>query len=180
MENGRSSSNGAENEDEEPRPLQMPASKSFAQRAIIAAALAQGTSHLSGYSPCGDNEAALAAARKLGARIKTEGSTLEITGIGAFEKCLSISDIHVGESGFLTRMLIPVLSVIADGPVLVTGEKTLLKRPLAGAHDIMASFGVRLLPEGPVPAEARKNDCFIPLTVKGPLGPTFPAGKAPS
>lgn len=171
MENGRSSSNGAENEDEDPRPLQMPASKSFAQRAIIAAALAQGTSHLSGYSPCGDNEAALAAARKLGARIKTEGSTLEITGIGAFEKCLSISDIHVGESGFLTRMLIPVLSVIADGPVLVTGEKTLLKRPLAGAHDIMASFGVRLLPEGPAPAEARKNDCFIPLTVKGPLVP---------
>ena len=170
-ENGRSSSNGAENEDEDPRPLQMPASKSFAQRAIIAAALAQGTSHLSGYSPCGDNEAALAAARRLGARIKTEGSTLEITGIGAFEKCLSISDIHVGESGFLTRMLIPVLSVIADGPVLVTGEKTLLKRPLAGAHDIMASFGVRLLPEGPAPAEARKNDCFIPLTVKGPLVP---------
>lgn len=171
MENGRSSSDGAENEDEDPRPLQMPASKSFAQRAIIAAALAQGTSHLSGYSPCGDNEAALAAARKLGARIKTEGSTLEITGIGAFEKCLTISDIHVGESGFLTRMLIPVLSVIADGPVLVTGEKTLLKRPLAGAHDIMASFGVRLLPEGPAPAEARKNDCFIPLTVKGPLVP---------
>ena len=171
MENGRSSSNETENEDEEPRPLQMPASKSFAQRAIIAAALAQGTSHLSGYSPCGDNEAALAAARKLGARIKTEGSTLEITGIGAFEKCLSISDIHVGESGFLTRMLIPVLSVIADAPVLVTGEKTLLKRPLAGAHDIMASFGVRLLPEGPAPAEARKNDCFIPLTVKGPLVP---------
>ena len=35
--------------------LPMPASKSFAQRAIIAAALSEGTSHLSGYSPCGDN-----------------------------------------------------------------------------------------------------------------------------
>ena len=192
-----SSSNRAENEDEEPCPLQMPASKSFAQRAIIAAALAQGTSHLSGYSPCGDNEAALAAARKLGARVKTVGSTLEITGIGAFEKCLSISDIHVGESGFLTRMLIPVLSVIADAPVRVTGEKTLLRRPLAGAHDIMASFGVRLVPEiSPLASlgrndreigddsvissevekskartAARKTDCFIPLTVKGPLVP---------
>ena len=177
-----SSSNRAENEDEEPCPLQMPASKSFAQRAIIAAALAQGTSHLSGYSPCGDNEAALAAARKLGARVKTVGSTLEITGIGAFEKCLSISDIHVGESGFLTRMLIPVLSVIADAPVRVTGEKTLLRRPLAGAHDIMASFGVRLVPEeasvissevekSKARTAARKTDCFIPLTVKGPLVP---------
>ena len=150
--------------------LEMPASKSFAQRAIIAAALAQGTSHLSGYSPCGDNESALAAARKLGARVKVDGSNLEITGIGAFENCLVISEIHVGESGFLTRMLIPVLSVIADGPVHVTGEKTLLNRPLAGAHDIMASFGVRLLPET-TPPENRKNDCFIPLTVRGPLVP---------
>ncbi len=171
MENGRWSSNVPENEDEESRPLQMPASKSFAQRAIIAAALAHGTSHLTGYSPCGDNESALAAARKLGAKVTVKGSTLEITGIGAFEKCLTINELHVGESGFLTRMLIPVLSVIADGPVLVTGEKTLLNRPLAGAHDIMASFGVRLVPESRNDKEARKTDCFIPLTVKGPLVP---------
>ena len=156
-------------------PLEMPASKSFAQRAIIAAALAQGTSHLTGYSPCGDNESALAAARKLGARVNVEGSTLEITGISAFEKCLSISEIQVGESGFLTRMLIPVLSVVADGPVYVSGEKTLLGRPLAGAHDIMASFGVRLIPEisplAPLGRNERKSDCYIPLTVKGPLVP---------
>ena len=151
-------------------PLEMPASKSFAQRAIMAAALAQGTSHLTGYSPCGDNESALAAARKLGARVNVNGSELEITGIGAFENCLSISEIQVGESGFLTRMLIPVLAVVADGPVYVTGEKTLLNRPLAEAHDIMASFGVRLLPEN-VPPESRKNDCYIPLTVRGPLVP---------
>ena len=151
-------------------PLEMPASKSFAQRAIIAAALAQGMSHLAGYSPCGDNESALAAARKLGARVNVNGSELEITGIGAFENCLSISEIQVGESGFLTRMLIPVLAVVADGPVYVTGEKTLLNRPLAEAHDIMASFGVRLLPET-VPPESRKNDCYIPLTVRGPLVP---------
>ena len=150
--------------------LEMPASKSFAQRAIIAAALAQGTSHLSGYSPCGDNESAIAAARKLGARVTVNGSELEITGIGAFENCLSIREMPVGESGFLTRMVIPVLSVIADGPVRVTGEKTLLGRPLAGAHDIMASFGVRLVPEN-IPEESRKGDCFIPLTVKGPLVP---------
>ena len=150
--------------------LEMPASKSFAQRAIIAAALAQGTSHLSGYSPCGDNESALAATRKLGARVNVNGSELEITGIGAFQNCLSISEIQVGESGFLTRMLIPLLAVVADGPVYVTGEKTLLGRPLAEAHDIMASFGVRLLPET-VPPDSRRNDCYIPLTVRGPLVP---------
>ena len=150
--------------------LDMPASKSFAQRAIVAAALADGTSHLGGYSPCGDNESALAAARRLGAKVIVNGSDLEITGISAFEKCLTINEISVGESGFLTRMLIPVLSAIADGPVRVLGEKTLLNRPLAGAHDIMASFGVRLIPEV-LPSDSRKGDCFVPLTVKGPLVP---------
>ena len=150
--------------------LDMPASKSFAQRAIVAAALADGTSHLGGYSPCGDNESALAAAKRLGAKVVVKGSDLEITGISAFEKCLTINEINVGESGFLTRMLIPVLSAIADGPVHVMGEKTLLNRPLAGAHDIMASFGVRLVPEV-LPADSRKGDCYVPLTVKGPLVP---------
>ena len=83
---------------------------------------------------------------------------------------MTINEINVGESGFLTRMLIPVLSAIADGPVHVMGEKTLLNRPLAGAHDIMASFGVRLVPEV-LPADSRKGDCYVPLTVKGPLVP---------
>jgi len=158
--------------------LDMPASKSFAQRAIVAAALADGTSHLGGYSPCGDNESALAAAKRLGAKVIVKGSDLEITGISAFEKCLTINEISVGESGFLTRMLIPVLSAIADGPVRVTGEKTLLNRPLSGAHDIMASFGVRLIPETDSvisseveKSKVRKSDCYVPLTVKGPLVP---------
>ena len=150
--------------------LQMPASKSFAQRAMVAAALAGGTSHLEGYSPCGDNESALAAIRRLGAKAVVNGSTLEITGIGAFEGCLGIREINTGESGFLTRMLIPVLSAIADGPVRVTGERTLLNRPLSGAHDIMASFGVRLIPEDTKDGQ-RKTDCCVPLTVRGPLVP---------
>ena len=150
--------------------LQMPASKSFAQRAMVAAALAGGTSHLEGYSPCGDNESALAAIRRLGAKAVVNGSTLEITGIGAFEGCLGIREINTGESGFLTRMLIPVLSAIAAGPVRVPGERTLLNRPLSGAHDIMASFGVRLIPEDTKDGQ-RKTDCCVPLTVRGPLVP---------
>lgn len=40
-------------------PVIIPCSKSIAQRAIIAAALANGTSELRGYSPCGDNELSL-------------------------------------------------------------------------------------------------------------------------
>ena len=148
--------------------LPMPSSKSFAQRAIVAAALAEGTSHLRGYTPCGDNESALAVARALGAKVLVDGHQLTIEGIGATPGGLDLNELHTGESGFLTRMMVPLLSAVAAGPVRVTGEKTLLKRPLTDAHDIMAAFGVRLYPEVDTP---RKQDCFLPLKVSGPLIP---------
>ena len=149
-------------------PLPMPASKSFAQRAIVAAALAQGTSTLSGYTSCGDNESALAVARALGATVERAGDRVVITGIGAQPGCLDLEEIHTGESGFLTRFVVPVLSALSEKPVRVTGEKTLLQRPLTDAHDIMAAYGVRLYPEG---ANNRKQDCYLPLKVAGPLIP---------
>ncbi len=166
--------------------LPMPSSKSFAQRAIVAAALADGVSRLDGYSPCGDNESALAVARALGADVQVQGSQLTIQGISARPGCLNLESLHTGESGFLTRLIIPLLSVLSPAPVRVSGEKTLLKRPLSGAHDIMAAFGVRLYPEEnkkvSTPLEPdggvnisvtseRKADCFLPLKVAGPLLP---------
>lgn len=152
--------------------MPMPSSKSFAQRAIVAAALASGTSHLSGYSPCGDNESAISVARALGAQVSVEGNTIVIAGIGATPGCLKLSELHTGESGFLTRMMIPLLAVLSPEPVRVTGEKTLLERPLSDAHDIMAAYGIRLFPESNKNvSEERKADCYLPLRVAGPLIP---------
>ena len=152
--------------------LQMPSSKSFAQRAIVAAALAEGTSRLAGYTPCGDNESAIEVARSLGATVIRDGNTLVITGVGAVPGSIGLDTLHTGESGFLTRMMVPVLAAIAKNPVLVTGEKTLLKRPLSDAHDIMAAYGVRLYPEGNNEAsDHRKSDCYLPLKVAGPICP---------
>lgn len=145
--------------------LSMPSSKSFAQRAIIAAALAEGTSHLRGYSACADTEAAVAAARALGAEV-TEGEVLTIKGIGPLEAPQDLSSLHCGESGLLTRMMIPLLSQIGPGSVLVTGEKTLVNRPLKGAADIMASFGVVLRN-----AARTSREIYVPLNVEGRLVP---------
>lgn len=150
-------------------PLRMPCSKSFAQRAIIAAALSDGVSHLRGYSSCGDNVSAIGAARELGAQVQVQGDTLTITGIGTpsgpapFLK----GSVHTGESGFLTRMLIPILSRISRGPVHLSGEKTLLRRPLMGARDIMAAFGVTLSSDG----DGTDPEAKVPLTISGTLTP---------
>ena len=140
------------------KDMKVCASKSFAQRAILAAALAEGTSELRDYSPCDDSEAALKVAEALGATV-TRGETLTIKGIGPLKEKLHIPEIFSGESGLLTRMLIPVMCAVNEGEFTVNGEKTLLKRPLGGAADIMASFGVLM-----------RSD-KVPVTLAGPLIP---------
>lgn len=171
-------------------PVQMPCSKSFAQRAIIAAALSEGVSVLRGYSPCGDNESAIAVARALGAEVTVglsyasgnvakDGSALTIKGIGAKRNSLKLNTLHTGESGLLTRMMIPLLSVLNDGDIRVTGEKTLTGRPLKGAPEIMSAFGVRLVQAGERAANSASGpadaaEVFVPLDIKGSLN----AGKA--
>ena len=165
---------GASSQENGTQPLDMPVSKSFAQRAIIAAALADGVSHLKGYTPCGDNEAALKVARSLGAEVEINGKELIIKGIAASAGSLSqLYDetgspattedgtpvLHVGESGLLTRMMIPLMAQLCQGSVMFTGEKTLLDRPLTGAAEIMEAMGAEI------------SSSKVPLKVKGPLKP---------
>ena len=145
----------------------MPASKSFAQRAILAAALAEGTSHLDGYSPCGDSEAALRVAEALGATVRKDGALLTITGTGARPGSLDLERLDVGESGLLTRLSIPVLAAVGSGRFVVDGHGTLPGRPLAGAADIMASFGVLLSNA----SDREGRDVYVPASVKGHLIP---------
>lgn len=143
--------------------LTMPASKSFAQRAIIASALASRLSgpeqgeepELTGYSPCGDSEAALSVAAVIKDKTKTPPQS-----------------VHVGESGLLARLMIPILAALQNeegwpGAVEITGEGTLPARPLKGATEIMARFGTVLRPLG----EQASGDINVPLSVQGPLLP---------
>ena len=157
--------------------LTMPVSKSFAQRAIIAAALADGVSHLKGYTPCGDNEAAIQVAQNLGAEVSVDGNVLTVRGISAQLGALQHTEIHVGESGLLTRMLIPLMAQLSPEEVTFTGEKTLLGRPLTGAKEIMDAFGAAITSSvisstsSVISSEAEKSPApvRVPLTVKGPL-----------
>ena len=149
-------------------PVAIPCSKSYAQRAILAAALADGESHLEGYSPCGDNESAIALAESLGANIERDGSILTIKGISARPRCLNLDSVHVGESGFLTRMTIPLLAILNDKTVTVTGEKTLVGRPLKGAAEALDAFGSVLENAG----NREKTPISVPLTIASPITPS--------
>lgn len=146
--------------------VRMPSSKSFAQRAIIAAAICDGTSHLYHYSDCGDNASAIALARNLGADVTLDGTTLIVKGVGAGGLAGRLgrgSSVHVGESGLLTRLMIPLAAALGQGQVTLTGEKTLLGRTLSGVDDIMGKFGVKV--------SGKDGVCRVPLTVEGRLEP---------
>lgn len=153
---------------------EVPCSKSFAQRAIIAAALASGVSHLRGYTPCGDNEAAIRVAENLGAKVERNGGELTITGIAAGVEALQgVQTLHVGESGLLTRMMIPVMAQLCPSQVEFTGEKTLLERPLTGAREVMEALGATIASSGTNGNDEGASDPVrVPLTVKGPLTAT--------
>lgn len=146
--------------------LVMPASKSFAQRAILAAALADGTSVLDGYSRCGDSEAAVRLARTIGAEVEERGDSLVITGISAGAAITGLDSVPVGESGLLARLSIPVLSAINGKDFLIEGCGTLLGRPLKSAADIMASFGVLVSNAG-----RQDKEVFVPAEVRGRIVP---------
>ena len=152
----------------------MPSSKSFAQRAIVAAALAEGTSHLHGYTPCGDNESALQVARSLGAQVEVDGSDVTITGIAASFDCIQTLTgmdgkpfedyegnpiLDVGESGLLARLMIPIMAQLCPIDTGFAAKGTLLYRHLTGAKEIMEAFGASIT-----------HSC-IPLCVQGPLKP---------
>jgi len=166
--------------------LTMPCAKSFAQRAIIAAALASGESHLHGYTSCADSEAALGVARAIGADVRVDGSDVTIVGIGAglvkespdsqpSFKGINTNEFFVGESGLLARLLIPLAAGLCKGSVGITGEKTLLTRSLDGVPAIMSSFGAKVISkpsdDAAQKAENASSGCFVPLTVEGPLVP---------
>lgn len=131
-----------------------PASKSYAQRAIAAALLSDGVSTLTHMTLCNDITAALGVARALGARIAHENHTYTIEGGLAPLK----DRVDIGESGLAARMFTPI-AALCDRPVTITGEGSILTRPVAMIEQPLRDLG----------AEVRTSGGFLPLSVTGPL-----------
>ena len=134
------------------RPIRMfdgiplPCSKSVAQRAILAAAVAKGTTLLHNYTPCGDTLSAENLVGSLGCRLRYDGekATLEIDSPGITAWNLPAT-LHCGESAFLARAILPLcgyLSAIHGGvKIEVSGSGTLLRRDMGGAAAALRNAG---------------------------------------
>ena len=106
--------------------LTPPCSKSYAQRALAAALLAEGESTLRNIELCDDTRSAMRCIEALGADVTVvDPHTLKIRG-GLAPRGRTL---HVGESGLSTRLFTPI-AALAGVPLRIEGEGTLLRRPM--------------------------------------------------
>lgn len=106
--------------------LKIPSSKSVSHRALICAALANGTSKLNNVLECKDTEATIDALVQLGAKIQKEENTLIVTGI---DKASEKADIYCKESGSTLRFIIPIAAALGTEATFY-GEGKLPERPI--------------------------------------------------
>src|SRR5512136_1660602 len=103
-----------------------PASKSYTQRMVIAAALSEGTSHISNPLFSDDTEATLRAVTGLGAKFAAIHGYWAITGA---KPEAAKQPIDCGESGATLRFMIPV-AALANGPSTLLFNGSIERRPV--------------------------------------------------
>lgn len=138
----------------------IPPSKSHTMRAILYAALADGTSRISHFLPAPDTNHMIEACRLLGASIQVNGEHLEIKGVngevGAVENV-----IDAGNSGIILRFVAAV-SALSNHYTIITGDHSIRHlRPMKPLLEALNQLGVS--------AVSARGDNFAPLIIRGPL-----------
>ena len=139
--------------------LRVPGDKSISHRAVLLAAAAEGTTHLSGLLDSDDVEATIHAVESLGADVNLEtaydGSLRgEITGWGTKGPISPEEPIDCGNSGTTVRLLMGLLSGY-DCAVTLTGDESLCRRPMARVTEPLSRMG------------ASFSSDTLPITVNG-------------
>jgi len=121
--------------------VKAPSSKALTHRVFIAAALSPGVSIIRDPLMCDDTIATLNACRMLGAKIKKkEPGVFEIHGRSKPLTPLDVIDCH--NSASTMRFLTPVCA-LAEGISVLTGGKSLRRRPMGPLLDAMRQLGVQ-------------------------------------
>lgn len=125
--------------------VRVPGDKSISHRSVLFAALAEGTSELTGVLDSEDVRSTIGAVRALGARVDelgedARGLRLRVTGWGAEGPRTPAGPIDCGNSGTTARLL---LGVVAGFPVTatLTGDASLSRRPMRRVTEPLERMG---------------------------------------
>lgn len=125
--------------------IAVPGDKSLSHRSVLFAAMARGTSRLTGVLDSDDVRATIAAVRALGTDVRVEeepdGSlSVSVTGWGDNGPVAPGRPIECGNSGTSARLLIGVLAGW-DIEVALTGDVSLSRRPMERVTAPLAAMG---------------------------------------
>jgi len=137
--------------------LQVPGSKSYSQRALVIASLADGKSILRNTLVSEDTHHLVEALRLLGAGIVASDRDMIVTGTGGRIGNPG-KDLFLGNNGTAMRFLVGV-AALASGDITLTGDPRLCERPLQPLLEAIGGLGV--------PSTCRRNGGFPPVTVHG-------------
>ncbi|GAA4195119.1 3-phosphoshikimate 1-carboxyvinyltransferase [Gryllotalpicola kribbensis] len=144
--------------------LEIPVSKYHAHRALVLAALAEGTSVITGISSTRQVEWTVSVLRALGTGIEITDSGYVVTGTGGRFHGAPVNErgsrgedglLNVGSSG-TTLYFITGLMSLSDRPTTVTGMKYFRRRPIKALLTALTEMGLEL---------ESTNDC-PPITVQ--------------
>lgn len=121
----------------------VPGSKSITQRALVAAALADGVSTLTGPLASEDTAYASQALRIMGVEVLAEAGDFVIKGTGG-RVLAPEKDIYLGNNGTATRFLTSVSALAESGLIRITGDRRMEERPIAPLLDALAGWGVKI------------------------------------
>jgi 3-phosphoshikimate 1-carboxyvinyltransferase len=119
--------------------IKAPGSKSYTHRGLVLAALARGKSKIISPLSSDDTEATIDCLRKIGIKIKKRKDIWEVKG-GKFLP--PKSPLFCRESGTTLRLMTAVCALV-KGKCILTGEKSLMKRPIKPLLEALKKLGVK-------------------------------------
>jgi len=147
--------------------VNVPGSKSMTNRALLMAALADGTTRLKGVLFSDDSRNFLSSLKSLGFVVDANEQTKEVTVIG-LNGALPVTsgEIFVGSAGTAARFLTAMLA-LAQGTFTVNASEQMKKRPMKPLFDVLTEMGAKIT--------YLEQEGFLPVKIQG-IGKTTGAG----
>ncbi len=137
--------------------VELPGDKSISHRYAMLAALANGTSELRNFAAARDCHSTLGCMKSLGAGVKVDGTTVQVTGHGLRGLKSSWRTLDAENSGTTIRLLSGILSG-QSFTTKITGDSSLQKRPMKRVMTPLREMG----------ADIRgRDENFPPLEIHG-------------
>jgi 3-phosphoshikimate 1-carboxyvinyltransferase len=139
--------------------MRLPGSKSISNRALLLAALAEGTTQLTSVLDSDDTRVMREALRALGVRVEERGGAerVSVSGLGAARGFpVKSAALALGNAGTAFRPLTAALA-LADGNYVLSGVARMHERPIGDLVDALVQAGARI--------EYRGTPGFPPLAI---------------